>query len=402
MSVSSLHFFFLLGSTPELSWAELESSLPESCQLTRVNQTVAGVTQLPQDHTPIQVIDKLGGTVKIAELRQVLDQSEADAITSAIVTQLQATSGRIEFSLAEWGRDHLPKLDPQVVKQQLVAAGSSARYRESSRIGITAAVLLNTPDWNEMVVINGDDEVFIAHTVAVQDIDQWQIADRGKPFAQHQRGLLPPKVARAMVNLALGTAIFETDAVSATTLWDPFCGSGTILFEAALQGVSQLYGSDLDQESIAGTEQNWAWFQPTFAERVPGSTQLTSFAADATNIEHPPFAPNSISTIVTEPFLGKQTPNPKQIPNIQSGLERMYRGAFKAWRPWLQSGAKIVIVIPKWQSRQTHKIHEFHLHKLIDFLEPIGYTTTSEPIVYARPHAEVIREIWQFQFRPTK
>ena len=51
---------------------------------------------------------------------------------------------------------------------------------------------------------------------------EWYKRDRLKPFADGKKGMLPPKVARIMVNLALGKSY-----KSSQVLLDPFCGSGT-------------------------------------------------------------------------------------------------------------------------------------------------------------------------------
>ncbi len=401
MSSPAVQHFFLLGSTPELSWLELSQTFPQICGLERLSTQIAGSRLLPPNTTPVQILSKLGGVVKIAQIISELPANQGEIITKEIVTQLlEQDANRVHFALAEWGRDHLPKLEPQTIKKQLTDAGKSVRYRTGPRSGLSAAVLIHENDLQEILVISTNDGTYLAKTTAVQNIDQWQIEDRAKPFAQHERGLLPPKVARMMVAISLGTSIFNPQLLtSSTKLWDPFCGSGTILFEGLLLGVTTNYGSDLDLESIEGTEKNWRWFADTFQDKINPQQSLIAFQSDATNISSPPFEPQSISHIVTEPFLGKPTPNVNQIINIQSGLERMYKGMFKAWKAWLQPKATIVCVFPKWQIQGEYKQKTFDLHKLIDFLEPIGYTTSSEPVVYARPGAVVQREIWHFTYQ---
>ncbi len=56
-----------------------------------------------------------------------------------------------------------------------------------------------------------------------------------------------PKLARALVNLT---------GVQKGTLWDPFCGTGGILIEAALLGID-IVGTDIDPEMIRACKKNF-------------------------------------------------------------------------------------------------------------------------------------------------
>lgn len=62
---------------------------------------------------------------------------------------------------------------------------------------------------------------------------------------------LEPRLARALVNLARGAP--------GRTLYDPFCGTGGILLEAAALGL-RVVGSDLDERMVEGSGANLAHF----------------------------------------------------------------------------------------------------------------------------------------------
>lgn len=64
------------------------------------------------------------------------------------------------------------------------------------------------------------------------------------PRVAHRRGGLRPTIAAAMVRIAAAGSRDRPIVV-----WDPFCGSGTILFEAAMAG-SPVLGSDIDPEAV--------------------------------------------------------------------------------------------------------------------------------------------------------
>jgi 23S rRNA G2445 N2-methylase RlmL len=63
------------------------------------------------------------------------------------------------------------------------------------------------------------------------------------------RGALRPTVAAAMVRLAVSAS---SPAARATGLYDPFCGSGTIVAEAVQAGLAT-YASDVSEEALTIT-----------------------------------------------------------------------------------------------------------------------------------------------------
>ena len=82
---------------------------------------------------------------------------------------------------------------------------------------------------------------------------------------------LDPRLARTMVNLTrfLGKPPEQ--------IFDPFCGTGGILIEAALSGI-RVYGSDLDARMVEGTRQN--------LEQIKVDSSLYElFTHDATQLE---------------------------------------------------------------------------------------------------------------------
>ena len=233
---------------------------------------------------------------------------------------------------------------------------------------------------------------------------EWLARDRNKPYSDHKKGMLTPKVARIMVNLALrgvnpksqipnskqnSNFKFQKSNLSDLVLYDPFCGSGTILMEAALLGLPVI-GSDLDQAAVIGTKRNLRWLEA--AKKL--NFQLQVFKQDAAHVSNTEIG-QKVDLIVTEPFLGKPRPELTELKNIFKGLEKLYLGVFKNWTKILSDRAIICIIFPKVEtSRHTHD-----LSRLIDRLEGLGYHTLSEPIAYSRPDAIVRREIYIFRYQ---
>jgi hypothetical protein len=66
-------------------------------------------------------------------------------------------------------------------------------------------------------------------------------------------GMLPPKLAQIMLNLA-------TKGERGLQIWDPFCGLGTTLIEAFQAGYSHLLGSDIADDMVIATQTNTSQF----------------------------------------------------------------------------------------------------------------------------------------------
>lgn len=384
-----MKYLFVLGNTPQLSRLELERYFPEAV----IDDAAEGIAVLEGEEIDTEtVIDQLGGTVKIG---QVLTTTDAHASNEALteilaenLTKLVPAEEKVSFGLAEFGRNHLDALAVEDVKDALVAKDYRARYIDGPRYGLSAAILNSHPKVKEVMVVKTESETLIGLTAAVQDIELWTTKDRGKPYASRRKGMLPPKLAKIMVNIALGSA-----EASGKVLLDPFCGSGTVLMEAADRGVL-LIGSDTDPESIEGTRSNLAWFNQEFGSLAESKV----YQADATQLQ----LSEKIDYLVTEPFLGKPKPNADQIPNIFRGLEKLYLGAFKNWRKLLADNATIVIVFPRALAQTAGLRADVTLDKLIDKLASLGYTSILKPVIYHRPQAVIAREIHVFQYNQAK
>ena len=376
----SKQYLFLLGNTPALSRAELDAMLPGITRL----PVLESVDCVELDAVAPDLIEVLGGTVKIMEVHGFFTDHSPEQLQEEMTTQLELM-GSPDFSVAEVGRDHLPMIEAAEIKYELKKRGNKSRYLEGSRHGLSAAVLRHKKV-TELVLIQTEEGVYLAKTIQVQDVDEWSKRDRQKPYADRKKGMLPPKVARMMVNCALGP---NPDPDS--YLFDPFCGSGTVLMEALCRGV-KVIGSDVDPASVAGSQQNLNWLKAEYGL----SQDATVIFGDATRVAFP--NGQEIQYLVTEPFLGKQTPKLDQLPNIYKGLYKLYLGAFRHWRNLLLDQAKLVVILPVVLPSSDTRGKQFDLDVLIDKLPQFGYTTESESVMYFRPQAVVARQIHHLKF----
>lgn len=380
-------YLFQLGAMSSLCWAELQAVFPSAVLV----QPHLALLESSDNLDAQATIAKLGGTVKIAQvLKQLPSSSTKEEIIAAASFLLQKDSHqKIYFALGELGRDHLEPLDSISIKEQLLEQGFKVRFAPTKRQGAGAGLLLHKK-LREILVISTPERILLAQTVGVQDIDEWSRRDRGKPYANHKKGMLPPKLGRQMLNLAR--------LPQAARIWDPFSGTGTILLEAMLMdNIATIYGSDLDSQAVSGSQQNLTWLVETSAPLLPQPfATWHCFLSNATTTTLAQLDGKKIDAIVSEPFLGKQTPREGDLANIFRGLEKLYWGCFRNWRTLLIAGAKVVLVFPKARDQRGR---EYHLNGLLDKLQTIGYTKCSRDLEYARPNALIRREICVFSFK---
>jgi tRNA G10 N-methylase Trm11 len=122
--------------------------------------------------------------------------------------------------------------------------------------------------------------------------------DMEKPVRRESLAI-SPRLAKIMINLA---QVRKRD-----TLFDPFCGVGTILQEALLEKI-KVFGVDIDKEATKGAKENMKWFG--FSEE---DYSIVNFDSKKVNL-------GEISVIVTEPDLGKTL---KKIPTKEEAKKTL-------------------------------------------------------------------------------
>lgn len=256
----------------------------------------------------------------------------------------------------------------------------------------------------ELVLGVGKDQVYVGKTLAIQDYEGYSLRDFGRPARDPKAGMIPPKLAKIMINLA--------QKPKKEVFLDPFVGSGTILQELILLGYANLIGADENQKAIKDTELNLAWlfekFAPSKRDDYKISLIKTKIEQLAENI-----APQSVDAVVTEPYLGSARAKsffPEKIKREISSLQALYLKAFEQFRLVLKEEGVVVIVLPVFR----FKARFFHL-EILKEIEKLGFRnrgflpgeikgiehlklnlTKRNSIIYFRPGQTVSREIFVF------
>lgn len=334
---------FIIGREPELSVAELEAAAG-SWSATVSEIRPEGVILHHATPLPQRAIDRLGGSIKQISVLERFERPLAEILEQDCTVEWlaqQFPEGRIEFGVSLYGGSNKERASTQRhfldLKKKLRAAGRVARFVTSSEPQLSAVVIhRNGLDkrGKEFVLFQSGHDVSLGVTVAVQDYQAYGIRDFGRPAADPKSGMLPPKVAQMMLNIA---RIQPQDV-----LYDPFCGSGTILQEALLLGVHEIHGSDSEGQAVKDSQENVRWLMKEYP-RIQATVEITKHDARQMNLKP--------TVIVTEPYLGRplRGRESRQLLLDQAReLERLYRDTAAQWLKRLAPGGRVVMIWPEF------------------------------------------------------
>lgn len=397
-----MQYTFVLGNAFDLAQAELVAvlnswSIPFSIE--SAQQPLLTIST-QEEISPEKLMSVLGGTIKIARniaeiplVSQILAETIASFITKSENFGI-SNHARITTSLSKL---------LQEIKALLTKKGIAARYVLPKDKSQLSSVVISKQHLTEFIISENREKNkwLLWQTLVVQDSDDWSKRDYSRPYADSKLGMLPPKVARMMVNLASSMRSQDTSKKSFTIL-DPFCGMGTVLAEA-LMVENEVIGSDILKDVVVKAEKNINWLKKSYPQTQDLKTSFLH--ADAVHIsEHIPH--QTIDAIVTEPFMGTpfetrentlflkgKKADQQMVENTIKGLEKLYIGAFKDWHLILKANGIIVIALPSI----TFSKREYFVKNLVDKCEKLGYTIPQDIYIYSRPQAVVKRNIYVFK-----
>ena len=378
----------ILGRQPSLGIAELESLFGAS--FVEPVGTVAALV----DRNPAEIpFARIGGSSKLASVLTRLETNDWAELIAYITHQLpkrldHLPEGKLKFGLSVYGFPvNVPKINAAAlsIKKAVKATSRSIRVVPNNEPTLNSAQVLHnqlTGDLGmELLLVKDGTSTILAQTVREQDIDAYAARDHGRPMRDARVGMLPPKLAQVIVNLA-------RPADDGTVL-DPFCGTGVILQEASLMGYG-IYGSDLEPRMIEYTDKNLQWLETQTQKHTQGATEV----ADATNHawQQTPF-----TTIACETYLGRPfsiQPKPEVLQEVMQDVDTIHKKFLRNVTSQTQAGFRMCIAVPAWKTHQGFK----HL-KTLDSLEELGYTrlkfvhARDEDLIYHREGQIVAREL---------
>lgn len=403
----------ILGRQPALGIAELESIYGAN-KLQRVGKKAVIVDVDPC----LLAFDRLGGSVKFCKLLAEIEATDWRGVEKFLLQVSPAQSqkmpeGKMLLGLSALGFDIEPaqlKATGLKLKKAIQKTGRSVRVipNKSPELN-TAQVLhnrLTTPNGWELYLVRDGAKTLVAQTVKVQDIEAYTLRDRGRPKRDARVGMLPPKLAQILINLATGKLppeqlqnICEIPAgqpipknLLNKNLLDPFCGTGVVLQEALLMGYNA-YGSDLDQRMVDYSTFNITnWLRDTYDFAADTDIRKADATTDGWN-ELP-----QIDFVASETYLGRPfttRPGAEILNQTVSECNLIIKKFLKNIHGRIKPGVRLCLAVPAWQFQPG----SFKYLPLIDQISDLGYNRVSfeqvrdEDLVYYREDQVVARQL---------
>lgn len=401
----------ILGRQPALGLAELES-LYGAEKLEPLGSQAVIVDVDPC----LLAFDRLGGSVKFCKLLTTLDTTDWKQIEKFLLQASPGHSqtmpeGKMQLGLSLYGFSESVKRIESTglsLKKAIRKTGRPVRLIPNKAAELNSAQVLHNhltgPNGWELVFVRDDRRTVVAQTVKVQDIDSYTRRDRERPRRDTKVGMLPPKLAQILINLAAGQlpedklqSICDIPAgepvplpILNRTVLDPFCGTGVVLQEAMLMGYSA-YGTDIEPRMVDYTRENADWLAEHFPVAGHGSHFETG---DATRFGWS----QEFDFVASEAYLGR----PFTAPPAAEILAQTVTDCNTIIRKFLQNigrqiepGTRLCLAVPAWQTKRN----QFKHLPLIDQIGDLGYNRVSfeharaEDLLYYRSDQIVAREL---------
>jgi len=383
-----------LGQSSDLARQELLSYLSSSDKMEHLSNNFAIVSTKKSSS---EIIKNLGGTIKIAKYFESLDKIEEldeKKWLGFLESNLnEKTKNYFGFSLYN-NKSAYKNLNilGMSLKQMIKRQGFKIRFVTSRDNALSSVVVSKNNLLNrELIIIYGKQKIYLGLTEAVQDFQSYSKRDAYRPKVDSMSGVLPPKVAQMMINLA--------KVKSNTVLLDPFCGSGTVLQEASLMGVKNILGSDSSQTAVSDSKENLAWLK----EQYPVNSNITIKKVDARHLIQNMKDVN-VDCIVSEPYMGnarliQKTNNIATLEQIKAELQNLYQETFRQFHKILKNNGRIVFIFPIIQvgRDRIYTLNEKNISNIgFRSVKPdieSNELSRNGNIIYMRPGQKVLREI---------
>lgn len=325
-----------LGREARVAYAEIEALAKEFDYI--INTLENGVVYIEPKHNfpGVQaLVSRSGGIVRGFTL---LNETTEEDLVDLMVQKYP--KDKITFGVSVINSDRSAEGFAGAVKKLLKEKEISARFvvpkNDEDQLN-TGSLTHNNLDC-EIVVTNFKGNKRFGMTTGFQDSENWGFFDYQKPVRDARRGMLPPKLARTMINL-LGFPVADKKIL------DPFCGLGTVSIEA-LRLNAHVIAADADPNATKGTKENLAWAQKV----LTSDREITILQCDARDIGKR--LKTKVDAIVCETFLG--IPNNLTVAQRKeeaANLQKLYLECLKGWKKILEKNARIVMAVPQFHVR---------------------------------------------------
>ncbi len=396
-------YIFVLGRNADLSVAEIKAVLQNlhiSFQVALETREVFLVDASNLD--PLQLNKILGGTVKIgvvcrvSPMETLQETLNVKFLTEKIFAQ---TEHKIQFGISVYEGEDFSLIDQVVsqvdnlyreIKNKLSDYNYSLRFAFQKDRFLSSVVVSKNKliqKGAEVLLIPTNDGIIIGKTLCVQEFEEFSKRDFGRPVRDMKSGVMPPKLARIMINLA--------QVSDDKTLLDPFCGSGTMLQEAYILGYKHILGRDVSEKAISDSRENIQWLLESSVEKVEVDIQKADVRTLSSTLKQ------KVDAIAAEPYLGPtlhKELHRHEFEKVRIELERLYSAAFSEFKKILVNDGVVVFILPVFlRNRQRVYLDIFSNIEKLGFRKISLSDNTRGSITVGNTYDFVLREIVKFK-----
>jgi len=427
-------YIAILGRQPALGVAELEKVFGGKAVTPLSPQAV----RIDSESFEVQ---RFGGVLKAGKIIAELPRSDWHQVSQKIVqyytNEWSSFEGKITLGISAYNFT-VDAREVQktgiILKQKLKKSGASLRLIPNLEPVLSTATshhnkLGLSPNKVELIVVRtNDSKVVIAESTGSQNITAYARRDQQRPKRDAFVGMLPPKLAQIMINLAIGNSgVCSSRAADVTSrsnplqpksdqapgplldlersriaegsasrgeqkrliILDPFCGTGVILQEALLIGYS-VYGTDLSDKMISYSRDNLDWLAEGYHTKF--DYKLSEGDAMTMKWQQP------INAVVGETYLGQPfsaPPSPAKLDEVQRNCNHIITEFLRNLAAQIKPGTPVCIAIPAWRDKNGHFTHL----PLVATIARLGYkpheftNISQNDLLYYRENQIVAREL---------
>lgn len=392
----------ILGRQPNLGLAELERLYGHE-KVKAIGNQAALIDVEPNSID----FSRLGGSIKLTKVLTELPFIDLNKIVDYINREITKhigyiPEGKIKFGISTY--DLNVKINDinratLKIKKTIKNNGRSIRVVPNNDLSLNSAQVLHnqltSPLGMELVIVRNGPRTLLCQTLEEQNINAYAARDQKRPMRDSKVGMLPPKLAQIIINLAAG----NITPSHKTLVIDPFCGTGVLLQEASLMGFN-IYGTDLDKRMIEYSDKNLMWLLENGNNKVSKPKNNDPYwryfkleIADATKHTWDP-KPNFIAC---ETYLGRpfsSLPDQNVLHEVMQDVNYIHKKFLMNIARQTESGFTMCLAMPAWKDKNGFK----HL-KVLDNLEELGYNRMKfvhipdNELIYYRDDQIVAREL---------
>ncbi len=304
-------FFLLSGENESLPAAELTAILEAENFPFELKEKLDQVVRLESDIKSIQAVHRRSAYTMITALELfTCEAQEATIMKMADNTDFTTVLNAGESFAVRIKRikEHAPQLSTVPLESKL---GRTLLQKTPK-----ARVNLKKPDKTFLGILTNNRLLFGLKQTEIQPKTYSERRPRKKPF--FHPSAMSSKLARCMVNLACARV--------GNLLLDPFCGTGSVMIEAAFVGC-RVIGLDIQRRMAVGCRKNLNHFKVIQEGLVIADSRMLPLT--------------QLDCLVTDPPYGRSAST------MKSTTKLLVEGVLDSAYPLLQRGQRICIASPK-------------------------------------------------------